>query len=391
MKLFTMEKEALVAAQGYVTATEIMQQPELWQQTVDIIEESKRQIQAFLTKPLAKRNIRIILTGAGSSAYVGDIVAPHLRRLFGFHVESIATTDLAANPEDYFTKETPTILVSFARSGNSPESVAAYDLAEQLVTDLYQVIITCNSEGDLAQKAAKKENNLLVIMPEASNDKGFAMTSSFSCMVLTSLMIFDLDHFSQNKAGVQNLIASGRRILTEDASRIQEITDAGYKRIVYLGSSVLKALSQEAALKALELSSGKIVALSESVLGFRHGPKCIVRDQTIVFVFLSNQSYTRQYDMDLLKELHREKGNYKIAAISYCPDEELQELADYVFIVNPEAVSSEQDAYAGLTYILYAQMYALLNSLSLGITPDNPRPDGTVNRVVQGVTIYPMT
>lgn len=388
MKLFNMEQELLMAAKGDITALEIMQQPELWQHTVGIMENNKTRIQTFLTKALEEKNVRIIITGAGTSAYVGDIVAPYLRRTLGLRVESVATTDLVSNPEDYFEKDTPTILVSCARSGNSPESVATYNLAERLIGTLYQVVITCNREGDLAQKVKGKENNLLVLMPEASNDKGFAMTGSFSCMVITLLMMFDLNRFNENQIMVQEIIDCGKSILQNETKVLQTIIANGCKRIVYLGSSVLSALAQEAALKTLELSSGKVVVLSESVLGFRHGPKSIMNDHTVVFVFLSNQPYTRQYDMDLLKELHREKGNYKIVAISYVPDKEITGLADYVFIVNKDAVSNMEDAYAGMVYILYAQMYAFLNSLALGITPDNPRADGTVNRVVQGVNIY---
>lgn len=388
MKLFNMEQERLMTAKGYITASEIMQQPDLWQETVDIIRNNKKHIQDFLEKALHEKNIRIIITGAGTSAYVGDTVAPYIRRISGLRVDSIATTDLVSNPKDYFEKDTPTILISCARSGNSPESVATYNLGEQFVDQLYQIVITCNPEGDLAKNTGGNNKNLLVLMPALSNDKGFAMTGSFSCMVLTLLLIFDLEKFTQNKVVAQEIIECGKQILTDEVNNIQKLVDYGCKRIAFLGSSVLKGLAEEAALKSLELSSGKVVTFSESVLGFRHGPKCIVNDHTIVFVFLSNQPYTRQYDVDILKELYREKGNYKVVAISYGPDETLAEMADYVLVVNKKGGSNKEDAYAALGYILYAQMYALLNSLKMGITPDNPRPDGTVNRVVQGVSIY---
>lgn len=388
MKLFNMEREVLQAAQGGITASEILQQPILWQETVEILENNKTRIQNFWGKALREENLRIIITGAGTSAYVGNTVAPYIRRILGLRVDSIATTDLVSNPTDYFEKDTPTILISCARSGNSPESVATYKLGEQFVDHVYQIVITCNQEGALAKNAGGNDKNLLILMPELSNDKGFAMTGSFSCMVLTLLMMFTLEEFDKNKLVAQEIINCGKRILVDDAGEIQKLVNYGCKRIAFLGSSVLKGLAEEAALKSLELSSGKVVTFSESILGFRHGPKCIVDDQTMVFVFLSNQPYTRQYDLDILKELYREKGNYKVVAISYGPDATLAEMADYVLVVNKRAGSQMEDAYAALGYILYAQMYALLNSLNMGITPDNPRPDGTVNRVVQGVTIY---
>jgi tagatose-6-phosphate ketose/aldose isomerase len=378
----------LLAAQGKITAKEILQQPALWQETVRIIESKMTEIRDFLVKPLARKNLRIIIAGAGTSAYAGDIAAPHLRKALGFRVDSIATTDLVASPQNYFEKATPTILVSCARSGDSPESVAAYELAQQCVDEVYQVVVTCNPRGDLAQKTGGKAEQLLLLMPPASNDKGFAMTGSFSCMVLTLLMMFDLPNFSQRRELVREVAACGGAILEKKAALLKELAVMSHKRIVYLGSAALKGLAQEAALKTLELSSGRVVSLFESVLGFRHGPKSIVNDETLVFVFLSNDDYARQYDMDLLKELRREKGGYHVVAVTYGPDKRLTGIADSIFVVNPQALGRCEDAYASLAYVLYAQMYAIFNSLALGIAPDNPRPDGTVNRVVQGVVIH---
>ena len=39
-------------------------------------------------------------------------------------------------------------------------------------------------------------------------------------------------------------------------------------------------------------------------------------------------------------------------------------------------------------YVAAAQVFALQASLARGITPDNPNPQGMVNRVVQGVRIH---
>jgi tagatose-6-phosphate ketose/aldose isomerase len=44
----------------------------------------------------------------------------------------------------------------------------------------------------------------------------------------------------------------------------------------------------------------------------------------------------------------------------------------------------------GLKMIVIAHMISFFKSYSLGITVDNPCPTGEVNRVVTGVTIYPV-
>lgn len=387
-KLFNIPTDQLERAGGYITAEEIHHQPRLWGETIEMIKKNKEKISKYIEERVNKKGIRIIFTGAGTSAYVGDTAAPYLSQLLNIRVEAIATTDIVSNPEHYLEKEAPTILVSFARSGNSPESVATYDLAEKLVNDLNQVVITCNKEGNLALKANENKNNLVILMPDESNDKSFAMTSSFSCMLLTALLIFDMKNLDKNLITIKTIIKNGERILDNESDEILKLVKLGYDRIVYLGSSSLKGLSREAALKSLELSSGKISTSCESVLGFRHGPKSIVNDKTIVFMFVSNDEYTRKYDKDLLREIHNDKGEKKLIAITYNNNEEITKLADKVFVVNKDKEEDVDDAFISLNYILYAQIFALIYSLELGISPDNPRPDGTVNRVVKGVIIH---
>ena len=257
-----------------------------------------------------------------------------------------------------------------------------------MVNDINQIIITCNKDGALAKKAKGNNNNLVILMPEESNDQSFAMTSSFSCMLLTTLIIFDMKNLNRNTVTVENVMTNANKILNSEVSEILNLVKLGCDRVVYLGSSALNGLSKEAALKNLELTSGKVNSTSESVLGFRHGPKSIVNEKTLVFVFVSNDEYTRKYDIDLLREIYNDKGNHKVVAITYNKDTEIDKIADKVFIANSEQHEVISDAFGALDFVLYAQMFALFYSLELGISPDNPRPDGTVNRVVKGVTIH---
>lgn len=389
LTLFGFELEQLKQKGNKFTAAEIFQQPKLWEETINIIENRKTEIQAFLQDKLIDKKARVIFTGAGTSAYVGDTAAPYVSRLIPNRVESIATTDLVSSPLDYLNPDVPTVLVSFARSGNSPESVGAFDLAQQLVKEIWHIVITCNPDGELAKKAEACENGLVLYMPEASNDQGFAMTSSFSCMYITALLIFDLDNLDASKAKLRPVIEQAKGILNEQYPSVQELVRLGKGRVVYLGSSVLKGLAKETALKNLELTSGIIPTLSESVLGFRHGPKSIVNDDTLVFVFLSNDPYTRKYERDLLKELKGDEGRHVVVAVTYGKDEALTGESDRVLTVAEDGDFDLPDSFIALDYLLYGQLYAMFSSMKLGIHPDNPRPDGTVNRVVKGVTLYP--
>ena len=381
-----MEKEVLEGAKH--TAREISQQPELWQEAFEAVETNKDGIQAFLKENVISKNARIIFTGAGTSAYVGDTASPLLRRKLSNQVESVATTDIVSNPLNYLKPDQPTVLISFARSGNSPESVATYNLAKQLVANLSQIIITCNPEGKLAEAARQDDKALLLLMPKESNDQGFAMTSSFSCMYLTALSIFQLDNLEEWKEKVQLVADNARYILESNYKEIIKLVQLDKKKVVYLGSSTLKGLAQETSLKHLELASGKVPTFFESVLGFRHGPKSIVDDETLLFVFMSNDSYTRKYELDLLKEMKNDGGAKTVVAISNYINDDLRANSDVILTVPADETTIIDDDLIALNYLVFGQLFALFNSIHLGVTPDNPSPSGIVNRVVKGVEIY---
>ena len=274
------------------------------------------------------------------------------------------------------------MLVSFARSGNSPESVATVDLAKQLVDDLYQITITCAAQGKLAQQAQGDEKNLLLLQPEASNDAGFAMTSSFSSMMLTALLVFDRVELAQKEAKVAALIQLSQDVL-ERVADVQQLVDLDFSRVIYLGAGPFFGLAHEAQLKILELTAGQIATMYESPVGFRHGPKSLINQDTVVLVFGSADAYTKAYDLDLVREV---AGDGIVRRLVMLTDREEQlEGVEQVVLSTQEPLG---DSYRIFPYIVYAQLFALLSSLKVKNRPDTPSPTGTVNRVVQGVIIH---
>lgn len=391
MNPWKLSEEELKAKGAVYTAKEMCQQPDAWEETVDLLQQQKDKINAFIAPLLAKPELRIIFTGAGTSAYAGDIIAPWLREKTGRDIVSIATTDIVSAPHQFLHTGKPTVLVSFARSGDSPESIGAFDLAEQLVGELYQVVITCNPAGALAKKAAAMQDHILtLLMPPQTNDKSFAMTSSFTCMLVIGLMVFDMDDFASDAALVKHVAACGRQVMSAGHG-LPELAAAGFERIVFLGSGALYGLARETCLKVLELTAGKIAAVSETVMGFRHGPKSIVDDKTLIVMWLSSNPYTHEYEMDLLQEFHHDEGGFKVLAVTPAPDAAVQAITDYTLSLDEGAAGSwGSDAYLALGYVLFDHILALSASLSRGVAPDTPCPSGSVNRVVKGVTIHPL-
>ncbi|UPM54337.1 SIS domain-containing protein [Gottfriedia acidiceleris] len=375
------------------TAKEIAQQPRLWNETKDILLFNRDRILTFLKSIENKHDqLRIILTGAGTSAFVGDTVLPYLKQIVNnkkIAVESIATTNIVSNPYSYLNKDLPTIMISFARSGNSPESLAAIHLGEQVIDDFYGIVFTCNRDGLLAQKKKNDHNHLVIYMPEEANDQGFAMTSSFTTMLFSALLLFNIDQVHNWERKVDELIHAGHAIISESEQSIKQLANSSFQKVVYLGSGVFEGLAREASLKLLELTGGTIPSTFDTSLGFRHGPKSILDKDTVVFVFLSCNPYTRQYDLDILEEIYKETNRGKVVAISSLKDQVAEEYSDLFYHVDLPKISD--DIFLTFPFILYAQTFAMYKSINLGFSPDNPSPLGVVNRVVKGVTIHPFT
>lgn len=385
--MFEKDIEELKALGADITTGEILQQPDLWEDTFQIYTDNKEAIEAFLAsaKAMADGRVSVIFTGAGTSDYVGDTVAPYLRHVGdtgAYDFKPIATTDIVSAPRDFLRPEDPTILVSFARSGNSPESLAAVEVARAYVNDIKFLNITCAPEGRLAVESADDPDALTLLIPRA-NDKGFAMTGSYSCMALLSILIFDPASDEEKRGWVEQAAAMGREVV-ERESEIAAYLAGDFNRVTYLGSGAYVGLAQEAQLKILELAHGLVATSWDSCMGYRHGPKSFVDDKTLVFVFVNNDAYTRQYDLDILNEIAGDEIAQKTIAVQqdagelFCGE-------SFTFAGRPAL----PEAYLALPFVMVAQVVSLLNSVRVGNTPDTPSPTGTVNRVVKGVIIHP--
>lgn len=385
------EKQEFETLKGIFTATEINQQPTTWAKTIAQIKNEQKELKEFIANVTSKDDYDVILTGAGTSEFVGNALFSYLNKTTNYKCKSYGTTDIVATPENYLSKNKPTLLVSFGRSGNSPESVAAVDVADVVCQDnVYHLFVTCNHDGALSKAAKLRKNAYAINLTPETHDQGFAMTSSYSNMMLATLLAFSLDQLEETIKKVEMIIESSTKFLNAGFNGIAEIANNyNFDRIVYLGSNTLKGTAQESALKMLELTAGKVVTMYDTPMGFRHGPKSIINDTTLTVVYLSDDAYTRTYEIDLIKEMSAQRKGNRILAISNIADESLKGLVDYYYAFENEA--NTNNVYLCFNDILVAQVLALFKSLSYNITPDNPCPSGEVNRVVQGVTIYPYT
>ena len=388
--IFGKDQQTLESTKSVFTATEIHQQPATWRKTIAQIKSEKEAIKKFIANVTKHEDYDIILTGAGTSEFVGNALFPALTGKLNYKVKSYGTTDIVATPEAYLSRTKPTLLISFGRSGNSPESLGAVQTAEVVCKNLYHLFVTCNHEGTLSKLANDRTNCFALNLTPETHDQSFAMTSSYSNMYMATYLALNLDRLEELTAESEEVAKAAEHFLDEQYGQVKQIVDEfDFNRIVYLGNIALKGVAQESALKMLELSAGRVVTMYDTPLGFRHGPKSIIDDNTLTVVYLSDDPYTRQYEIDLIKEMSGQRKGNKIAAVMSSQDDAVAALVDYTVVYGLD--EKYENVLLGLDYILFAQTLAVLKSLSMSITPDNPCPTGEVNRVVKGVTLYPYT
>ena len=388
--IFNYTEEQMKETSSTFTIHEIYQQPATWRKTCAQLAACKDELQAFLNQVVKADDFDIVLTGAGTSEFVGNSLYHALNKKYNFKVKSYASTDIVPNPEDTLSRTKPTLLVNFGRSGNSPESVGSVEAAEVVCENIFHLFVTCNNEGALSKLADKHDNCFALNLTPETHDKSFAMTSSYSNMYLATYLALNLDRLEEITAAVEKICAAGENFLNNQYNEVAKIVaDFDFNRIVYLGNIALKGVAQESALKMLELTAGKVATMYDSQLGFRHGPKSIINDDTLTVAYLSDDEYRRRYELDLIKEMAGQRKGNKIAVVYNTDCAEVKELADYAIQYN--VGEAMENVMLGLDFIMFAQTLAVLKSLSMGITPDNPCPTGEVNRVVKGVILYPYT
>ncbi len=375
------------------TAREIVQQPAAWPRVIDALVGSRGEIRRLLSAAHVARGhgTGILLTGAGSSAYAAQAAAPSLRARLGRTVEVIPTTRLVTHPLDWPHRGGPALAVHLARSGDSPESAAALRLLRKLRPDLRHVVITCNVDGGLARLTANDPSAFVIALPEETNDRSLAMTSSFTSMALAVIALGWLDDMDALRSRVAQAARSARNIIEGEADRIAEFAGRPFNRACFLASGPIEDVLPEAALKMLELSAGRTAVIRDSFLGVRHGPQVFADSSCIIVACLSASPGVLRYELDLLRELRRKGQGAGILAIAPTEEPALTECADLaVVLADPDEVGSGgiPDELRVLSDVVACQVLAFHRSIALGLAPDNPSPDGVINRVVAGVTIY---
>lgn len=365
---------ATLRLERWETVREIIQQPMVWRKLAAQLAAVSGDIRQWLA---SRGHDEIWFCGAGTSAFIGQTLEAYLNRAAGpARFRSVPTTDLVSSPRSFLRPGVRALVVSFGRSGNSSESLGTLALLDAHAPEADRLHITCNGEGALARpdRRGHGEQRILVLPPE-TNDRGFAMTSSYSTMLLCALACFDPAPPQAPPALLARLADAAEALIGRGLRELARLDMP--ERAVFLGSGPLTGTARECALKVLELTAGNVTTSWDSTLGFRHGPKAVVNDRTLVFVLQSPDSFTQAYDADLAEEVAAQFGGGSVLRLGAA-----ETGADFAV----PAVGN--DAWGSVLHVLVGQMLAVLWSERLGLCVDDPFAGRNLARVVSGVKLY---
>lgn len=377
------------------TPREIAQQPESWKVTYRRCLEQTPGLREVLTGAgLAARagsslasSPTVFLLGAGTSDYAGRALAPLLRKRWNCDVWAVPSTTMITDFDQFHRPGRQYLWISISRSGDSPEGVAVLERTLTQRPDIRHLVITCNAKGQMAQLCGRHpERAFALLLDEAVNDRGLAMTSSFTNMVVAGQCLANLEDLSRFGDVLGQIADAGARFLPLAADTAALITTLGCTRACFIGSETLRAVADESALKVVELTAGRVTTLAESALGLRHGPMSSLDGQTVLAAFVSNDARRRNYERDLLDEICRKRLGRARVAVTAGPSDSVAALADYPLQLN--CPPDFPDEYRPVLDVMLGQLLGLFASLRCGLKPDQPSPNGAITRVVSPIPTY---
>lgn len=373
------------------TPAEIAQQPTTWPSTFGLFQRRRNGIREFLSAAgIFEGDFRsrpvVILVGAGTSDYIGQSLAYLLRRMWQCEVTAIPSTDLLTHAEEMVLPGRRYLWISFSRSGDSPESVTVLERALEMRPDIRHLIVCCNANGRMLQESQGRAQMLGICLDDAVNDRGLAMTSSFTNMVIFGQCLAHVDDLGRYEEILAQLTRGGQSFLPVAADRATDLAELRFSRACFIGSGPLRAVARESALKLLELTAGRTLTMSESVLGLRHGPMAALDKETLLVCFLSGNPRVQKFELDLLDEVGRKRLVQSRVVVAASAESQTSGAGEHW--LSPLPPLGVTDDYRPAVDVMLGQLLGLFFSLRWNLCPDSPSPSGAISRVVQNVKIH---
>lgn len=378
------QPEAEQRSRGYVeTLREICQQPATLIGTSECMLREREAVKQLLSGARS-----LLLTGSGSSEYVGDCVRLPLQNELHLSAETVGSGSIVTHGGKALPPERPALMISFARSGDSPESAGAVSMLLESEPAIRHLILTCNPNGKLAETFRANSRAHAIVLDERTNDRSLVMTSSFTSLVTAARFLGLFDAPQIYRALCERVSRMVESLIRDYFATFAQVAALKFHRAVFLGSGAKFGAAREASLKMLEMTAGRVTTLSETYLSLRHGPMSYIHADCLTVCFLSSDPAVRAYEADLMRDLDRKQlGLSKVIVGEDIPPDLLRTNDIAIECAGFRELGDENTVVVD---VVAGQLLAFFRCLEEGLHPDSPSENGVINRVVENFELHPL-
>jgi len=339
---------------GIHTYREIMGQFAAWEATLDDLLSQKRRLERFFQEEGFEE---VVFTGCGSSYFLSLVAAAAFQTITGIRSSALPASEIFLYPERSLMHKGAILLVAVSRSGETMETLKAVKTFRGRGGERV-LAITCYQESALVKSVS------FSLVARKAEEKSVVQTGSFSTMLLAAQLFAAIaagraDYQIELKA----LPTYGTRVMKESHPFIQrKAEDERYAQFFFLGSGGYYGLACEASLKMKEMSLSQAEPFHS--LEFRHGPKSMVDEHSLVIALLSDSAMS--YEVPLLAEL-KGYGGQVLALVERGSKDELGGV-DYVIPLH----SGLSELARGLLFMPPLQLLGYYRAMAKGLNPDRP-------------------
>ncbi|MBL8132542.1 MAG: SIS domain-containing protein [Anaerolineae bacterium] len=338
-------------AHGEVTLSEINSQPRVWLEALNDFERRAAEAARFWS---AGAFDQILLTGCGSTYYLGMMGASLLEAMTGIPARALSASELMLYPEIYFPAGRRTLFIGVSRSGTTRETVQAAR-AFRAGGGGSVAVVTCDSRSPLAQEAD------LLLAIDSAQEQSRVQTRSFSSMgvVLTALAAA---LGGQDWRQIGALPEALTWLLANVEGQIRPLsTDIRITQFVFLGSGARYALACEAMLKMTEMS--RVFSAAYHTLEYLHGPRYAADAGTLVVGLLSEAAYAEE--IAALQAIRPRRA--RVIALAEADQGEAPEKVDLLMPLS----SGVPEWARAILYLPPLQLLGWHQAVERGFDPDN--------------------
>lgn len=339
---------------GVHTYREIMGQFAAWEATMNEVLNQQQRLERFLQEEGFEE---VVFTGCGSGYYLSLAATAAFQAITGVRSSAVPASEIFFYPERSLMQEDATLLVAVSRSGETTETLQAVETFRRRGGERV-LAISCYQESALVKSAS------FSLVAKKAREKSVVQTGSFSSMLLAAQLCAAIAAGRTNhQVELKALPTHGARVMGESHPLIRRTAeDERYTQFFFLGSGGYYGLACEASLKMKEMSLSQAEAFHS--LEFRHGPKSMLAENSLVIALLSNSAM--RYEVPLLAEL-KGYGGQVLALVERGSKDELGGV-DYVIPLH----SGLSELARGFLFIPPLQLLGYYRAMAKGLDPDRP-------------------